>query len=157
MVRDSSENGVVNNGFKNDEMSEKVESNIQISRSVYDQQRLHNEMIYSKRSKSKVKCENNKENSLKSFFLTTFPIFTWIYNYKREYLIGDIMSGATVCTMHIPGMGHALLANLPPVVGIYMGFYPAIVYGAFASSMHNSIGKQTDNILHITMLNFHFL
>lgn len=114
---------------------------IQISRSVYDQENLHNEMVYVENKKVSSRCNNLSVTSFWRFFLKTFPIFSLLYNYKKEYLLGDIISGATVCSMHIPGMGHALLATLPPVVGIYMGFYPALFYGIFASSKHNSIGK----------------
>lgn len=141
-----SESGVANNGFKSDEVIEKngtqrANSNIQITRPVYDQSSLNKEMVYSNDPKPANVCGNINRNCFLSFFLKTFPTFSWLYNYKREYLVGDIISGATVCSMHIPGMGHALLAELPPVVGIYMGLYPALVYGFFASSIHNSIGN----------------
>lgn len=115
-------------------------SRIQITRTVYDQESLNSEMVYSNNKKSSKVCAEISGNCFLSFFLKTFPTFSWLYNYKREYFVGDLISGATVCSMHIPGMGHALLAELPPVVGIYMGFYPALVYGFFASSIHNSIG-----------------
>lgn len=139
-----SESGSTNNSFRNDELGrneKNLNSNIQITRPVYDQSRLYKEMIYSKHPNSTKVSVKNERNSFVSFFLKTFPTFSWLYHYKREYLIGDLMSGATVCSMHIPGMGHALLAELPPVVGIYMGFYPALVYGLLASSIHNSIGN----------------
>ncbi|XP_039304504.1 solute carrier family 26 member 6 isoform X3 [Solenopsis invicta] len=43
--------------------------------------------------------------------------------------------------MHIPqGMAYALLGNLPPVVGIYMAFFPVFVYFLFGTSKHVSIG-----------------
>jgi solute carrier family 26 protein len=55
------------------------------------------------------------------FFLRTFPIFSWLSTYNKKSAIGDIISGCTVAVMHIPqGMGYALLADLPPIVGIYM-------------------------------------
>lgn len=45
--------------------------------------------------------------------------------------------------MHIPqGMGYALLGNLPPVVGIYMAFFPILMYVIFGTSRHNSMGNE---------------
>lgn len=55
--------------------------------------------------------------------------------------MSDVISGCTVAVMHIPqGMGYALLANLPPVVGIYMAFFPVLFYVIFGTSRHNSMG-----------------
>lgn len=38
------------------------------------------------------------------------------------------------------GLGYALLANVPPVVGIYMAFFPMIPYFFLGTSRHNSMG-----------------
>jgi hypothetical protein len=59
--------------------------------------------------------------SPKQIFLKTFPIFSWLSTYNKDFIFGDVISGCTVAVMHIPqGMGYALLAELPPVVGINM-------------------------------------
>lgn len=56
--------------------------------------------------------------------------------------MSDVISGCTVAIMHIPqGMGYALLANLPPVTGIYMAFFPVLMYIIFGTSRHNSMGR----------------
>lgn len=144
MVHQSGENGYTNNGFESDEVIQSariVTSKIQIIRPIYDQKNLHDEMIYSNDPKPSAKCGNINGKSFMSFFLKTFPILSWLYNYKREYFVADIISGLSVVTLHIPGMGHALLAYLPPIVGIYMGFFPVLVYGIFTSSKHNAIGN----------------
>ena len=39
------------------------------------------------------------------------------------------------------GMAYALLGNLPPVVGIYMAFFPVIIYAILGTSRHVSMGK----------------
>lgn len=51
------------------------------------------------------------------------------------------MSGFTVAVMHIPqGLAYALLGNVPPVVGLYMAFFPVFVYTLFGTSRHVSMG-----------------
>jgi len=37
-----------------------------------------------------------------SFLLVKVPIIQWVWTYKLNYLIGDIISGITVAIMHIP-------------------------------------------------------
>lgn len=84
--------------------------------------------------------------SAKSCFLGTFPILSWLHSYKKDDFVGDLISGCTVAIMHIPqGMGYALLGNLPPVVGIYMAFFPVLLYVIFGTSRHNSMGMKTKN------------
>ncbi|EAT46519.1 AAEL002294-PA, partial [Aedes aegypti] len=71
-----------------------------------------------------------------------FPIVGWLseYSLKRDFA-SDLISGCTVAVMHIPqGMGYALLANVPPIVGIYMAFFPVLVYFVLGTSRHNSMG-----------------
>lgn len=81
------------------------------------------------------------KSSAKSCCLSTFPIFSWLCSYKKDDFVGDLISGCTVAIMHIPqGMGYALLGNLPPVVGIYMAFFPVLMYVVFGTSRHNSMG-----------------
>jgi solute carrier family 26 protein len=45
------------------------------------------------------------------------------------------------------GMAYALLGAVPPIVGIYMAFFPIIAYSVLGTSRHNSMGK-----FHITFL-----
>ncbi|XP_047492582.1 prestin-like isoform X2 [Penaeus chinensis] len=71
------------------------------------------------------------------------PILSWLpaYNF-REHLLGDIIAGVTIAIMHIPqGMGFALLSNIPPVNGIYMGFFPVLIYALLGTSRHCSMGS----------------
>lgn len=39
------------------------------------------------------------------------------------------------------GMGYALLGNVPPVIGIYMAFFPVLIYVFLGTSHHISLGK----------------
>ncbi len=65
----------------------------------------------------------------------------WLKHYRRALLPGDIGAGLVVAMMMIPqGMAYALVAGLPPVVGIYASILPPVVYALFGSSMTQSVG-----------------
>ncbi|CAF1011853.1 unnamed protein product [Rotaria sordida] len=70
------------------------------------------------------------------------PFIDWIRHYKiKEWLLSDIVSGLTIGIVHIPqGLGYAILAGLPPVTGLYVSFFPVILYAFLGSSRHISIG-----------------
>lgn len=81
--------------------------------------------------------------SCKGCIESTVPITYWLRKYKwKNDFIFDVISGITVAIMHIPqGMAYALLGNLTPVVGIYMAFFPVLVYVFLGTSRHVSMGK----------------
>ncbi|XP_051515307.1 solute carrier family 26 member 9-like isoform X2 [Myxocyprinus asiaticus] len=67
---------------------------------------------------------------LKSLLLRHLPILSWLPKYNiRQNLICDVISGVSAGTIQVPqGMAFALLANLPPVNGLYSSFFPLIPY-----------------------------
>jgi MFS superfamily sulfate permease-like transporter len=90
---------------------------------------------------------NALKKQFESFSLTrmvckSIPIVEWLPKYNiKEYLPGDITAGFTVGIMQIPvGMAYALLAGVPPIVGLYMAFFPVLVYAIFGTSRHLSMG-----------------
>lgn len=86
---------------------------------------------------------NTYKCRLRSFVLRTIPSITWLSSYNwKEDLVKDVSAGCTVAIMNIPqGMAYALLANVPPVVGIYMAFFPVLVYMFLGTSRHVSMGS----------------
>ncbi len=70
-----------------------------------------------------------------------FPILTWLPNYKKDYLKGDLSAGLTVGIMLIPqGMAYAMIAGLPPVYGLYASLLPQVVYAVFGTSRQLAVG-----------------
>ncbi|KAM8975330.1 solute carrier family 26 member 9 [Pelodytes ibericus] len=67
---------------------------------------------------------------LKAFLFGLFPILTWLPKYNiKEYAIADALGGISAGTIQVPqGMAFALLANLPPVNGLYSSFFPLVAY-----------------------------
>jgi SulP family sulfate permease len=65
----------------------------------------------------------------------------WLRNYQPAWLTGDITAGVIVSVMLIPqGLAYALLAGLPPEMGLYAGILPLIAYAVLGSSMTLAIG-----------------
>lgn len=65
----------------------------------------------------------------------------WLRHYPREYLVGDVLAGFIVAVMLVPqGMAYALLAGLPPQVGLYASILPLIIYGLLGSSRALAVG-----------------
>ncbi|TGG93612.1 solute carrier 26 family protein [Natronospirillum operosum] len=69
------------------------------------------------------------------------PALEWMSNYRREYLQGDLVAGITVAMMLIPqAMSYAMLAGLPPYVGLYAAVIPLMVYALFGTSRQLAVG-----------------
>ncbi|XP_069142268.1 prestin-like [Argopecten irradians] len=77
-----------------------------------------------------------------SFLHEVFPFWGIMRKYSlRRFLLSDFLAGLTVAIVHIPqGMAYGLLAELPPVYGLYSSFLPVITYFFFGSSKHISMG-----------------
>jgi len=69
------------------------------------------------------------------------PILEWFPTYNRQAFTGDAVAGLIVAIMLVPqGMAYALLAGLPPEVGLYASILPLIVYGFLGSSRTLAVG-----------------
>ncbi|RWS23169.1 solute carrier family 26 member 10-like protein, partial [Leptotrombidium deliense] len=66
----------------------------------------------------------------------------WIRKYSiRDNLIADIIAGFTISVLHIPqGMAYGLLAGVGPINGLYVSFFPVLIYCLMGTSRHISIG-----------------
>lgn len=69
------------------------------------------------------------------------PILSWGRPYRPADLRPDIVAGVTVAAMLIPQvMAYALLAGLPPQVGLYASTVPIAVYALFGTSRQLAVG-----------------
>ena len=79
--------------------------------------------------------------SFKSRFLSNFPLLEQLPEYRGEQFIGDLIAGTIVAIMLIPqAMAYAMLAGLPPQVGLYASILPLIVYSFLGSSRSLAVG-----------------
>lgn len=61
--------------------------------------------------------------------------------YRRESLRDDLVAAFIVAILLIPqSLAYAILAGLPPQVGVYATILPMLAYAAFGSSSVNSVG-----------------
>ncbi|NWV16217.1 S26A9 protein, partial [Origma solitaria] len=72
--------------------------------------------------------------------LRLFPILAWLPKYRvKDYILPDVLGGLSAGTIQVPqGMAFALLANLPPVNGLYSSFFPLVTY-LFLGGIHQMV------------------
>lgn len=82
------------------------------------------------------------------------PGLIWLQGYRSDAFKSDFFSGITIAFMLIPqGMGYAIVAGLPPELGLYACIFPPIVYALLGTSNKISMGPVAlDSILIITGL-----
>ena len=69
------------------------------------------------------------------------PILTWAKTYNRDTLTSDLVAAVIVTIMLIPqSLAYALLAGLPPEMGLYASILPLIAYGIFGTSRALAVG-----------------
>jgi SulP family sulfate permease len=65
----------------------------------------------------------------------------WLRQYQRPWLSGDLTAGLIVTVMLIPqSLAYAMLAGLPPQIGLYASILPLLAYAFFGSSMTLAVG-----------------
>ena len=65
----------------------------------------------------------------------------WLRRYQSAWLAGDMTAGLIVTVMLIPqSLAYALLAGLPPEVGLYASILPMVAYALIGSSMTLAVG-----------------
>ncbi|MEZ5931720.1 MAG: sulfate permease [Alphaproteobacteria bacterium] len=69
------------------------------------------------------------------------PILEWGRAYDRETLTSDLVAAVIVTIMLIPqSLAYALLAGLPPEMGLYASILPLVAYAIFGTSRALAVG-----------------
>jgi SulP family sulfate permease len=69
------------------------------------------------------------------------PVLDWARNYDRAALSNDLIAALIVTIMLIPqSLAYALLAGLPPEMGLYASIAPILLYAVFGTSRALAVG-----------------
>ncbi|CAN1513807.1 SUL1 Sulfate permease and related transporters (MFS superfamily) [Burkholderiaceae bacterium] len=73
--------------------------------------------------------------------LPTLPVRQWGAHYNRELLVSDLIAALIVTIMLIPqSLAYAMLAGLPPEVGLYASAAPLVMYTLLGTSRVLAVG-----------------
>lgn len=65
----------------------------------------------------------------------------WLASYDSSAFVGDAIAAVIVTVLLVPQcLAYAMLADLPPIVGVYASILPLLAYAAFGSSRYISVG-----------------
>jgi SulP family sulfate permease len=69
------------------------------------------------------------------------PILDWAPRYTRADAVADLFAAVIVTVMLVPqSLAYAMLAGLPPVVGLYASILPLLAYAVFGTSRTLAVG-----------------
>jgi sulfate permease, SulP family len=69
------------------------------------------------------------------------PLFGWLRSYNRKLLSRDALAAIIVTLMLVPqALAYALLAGLPPEMGLYASMLPLVLYAIFGTSASLAVG-----------------
>jgi sulfate permease, SulP family len=70
-----------------------------------------------------------------------FPITSWLKTYTLQDFNSDLFAGIITAILLVPqGIAYAILAGLPPQLGLYASILPPILYALFGTSRTLSVG-----------------
>jgi SulP family sulfate permease len=76
-----------------------------------------------------------------SVWMRFLPISSWLKTYSREDLNGDLIAGVVTAILLVPqAIAYAMLAGLPPQMGLYASIFPPVVYAFLGTSRTMSVG-----------------
>ncbi|PPK65489.1 SulP family sulfate permease [Methylobacter tundripaludum] len=70
-----------------------------------------------------------------------FPIIGWLKTYTRQEFNSDLFAGIITAILLVPqGIAYAILAGLPPQLGLYASILPPVLYALLGTSRTLSVG-----------------
>ena len=70
-----------------------------------------------------------------------FPIAGWLKTYTRQDFNSDLFAGIITAILLVPqGIAYAILAGLPPQLGLYASILPPVLYALLGTSRTLSVG-----------------
>ncbi|MCW8843904.1 MAG: sulfate permease [Rhodobacteraceae bacterium] len=79
--------------------------------------------------------------STRALLERNLPILQWGKTYDRDTLTSDLVAAVIVTIMLIPqSLAYALLAGLPPEMGLYASVLPLVAYAIFGTSRALAVG-----------------
>ena len=80
------------------------------------------------------------------------PIVSLSARYRKADVRHDVTAGVTVAALIVPqGMAYALLAGLPPVMGLYASILPMMIYALTGTGRQTSVGPVTVDSLMLVL------
>src|SRR5512132_2542470 len=87
--------------------------------------------------RAKRRCDPCSRGADQTSMLTRYLPFLDLRTYQRSTVRRDLLASASVTFLDIPqGVAYAMIAGLPPAMGLYAAAVPAIVGALFRSSRH---------------------
>ncbi|MBI2803317.1 MAG: sulfate permease [Gammaproteobacteria bacterium] len=69
------------------------------------------------------------------------PIIEWLPSYTKTNALNDLVAAAIVTIMLVPqSLAYAMLAGLPPHIGLYASILPLVAYALFGTSRTLAVG-----------------
>lgn len=105
-----------------------------------DPRLLHPELLLTERTSKSPLEPMFKKLPLPPFnhYLSTLD---WLFHYQPKDLVGDLIAGIIVTSLLVPqSMAYALLAGLPPQIGLYASMLPALLYPLLGTSRVLAVG-----------------
>lgn len=82
---------------------------------------------------------HSKSNN--AYLTQLFPIVGWLKSYTRQEFNEDLFAGIITAILLVPqGIAYAILAGLPPQLGLYASILPPVLYALFGTSRTLSVG-----------------